>query len=264
MANKRKRRVGLRLFLILIAVVLLLLVGFGFLFDINEIIVNGAYDHSPDDIIATSEITVGRNLFFFSKSAAEKKILAAYPYISFVTVERELPGTVRISVSEGVVKAAVQYVYTEDEVEYTGEYVIDENCRMTEEAQPDGEYIEVNGLVAEKSRRGSVIAVSNEDETRLSFTQAILNRLGDDGYSPDVTWVDVSNISSITFDYMGRYTVNVGSGEDLEYKLSRLDGIVSQLDASEKGVIDLSEEGKAFFVPEKQVVTTQITETDAE
>ena len=250
MSNKRRRGAGLKLLIILVAVVLLLLVGFGFLFDINQILVSGAYDHSPEEIIEISGIETGKNLYFFNSKKAEQNIYDAFPYINFVTITRELPGTVKISVSEGVVKAIIEYKYEKDDKEYSETYVIDENCRVSEKMKEDGDYIEVIGLTATDVKRGSVITVDKENETRLAFTQAVLNRLGDDGFSPDVTWVDVSNISSITFDYKGRFTVNLGSGEKLEYKLSRLDGIVSQLKATDKGVIDLSEEGKAFFDPQ--------------
>ena len=90
-----------------------------------------------------------------------------------------------------------------------------------------------------------------KDETRLAFTQAVLNRLGDDGFSDKVTWLDVTNIGRITFDYLGRFTVNVGSGEQLEYKMSRIDGIVLQLEDTDEGLIDVSEEGKSYFEPSR-------------
>lgn len=250
MSNKRRRGAGIKLLIIFAAVLLLLLAGFGFLFDIKEILVSGAYDHSPEEIIEISGIETGKNLYFFNSKKAEKNIYDAFPYINFVTITRELPGTVKIEVSEGVVKAVIEHVYEKDDKEYSDLYIIDENCRVSEKLKEDGDYIEVIGLTATDVKRGSVITVDKEDETRLTFTQAVLNRLGDDGISVDVTWVDMTNISRITFDYKGRFTVNLGSAEKLEYKLSRLDGIVSQLKSTDKGVIDISEEGRAFFDPQ--------------
>lgn len=239
--SNRRRGAGIRLFIVILVVVLVLLGGVGMLFDINEILVEGAYEYTAEEIIEVSGIEKGGNLFFFNSSAAENRIIEAFPYVSFVMISREIPGTVRISVSEGIACAAVEFEGVL--------YLLDENCRVISKAEDDDTYIKIVGLEVLDIKRGSVVEVSKDDETRLYFTQSILNRLGDDGYSAYVTWLDVSNIGNITFDYKGRFTVKIGSGEKLEYKLSRLEGIVSQLDSEAVGVIDISEEGKVFFDP---------------
>lgn len=241
MAGKRKRNIGMRVIITLLLAILLLFAGFGLLFDITDIVVEGAYDYTSDEIIQASGIIAGKNLWFLNTSKAEKRISDSFPYISFVSVTRELPGTVRIAVSEGVVKASVTCE--------TKRYVVDEDCRVTEEAETDGKYIEIIGLNVTKAKIGSIVTVDEDDETRLRFTRTVLNRIGSDGYGDSVTWLDVTNIGNISFDYMGRFTVKVGSAENLEYKLSRLEGIIAQLDAGSKGTIDISENGKSFFQP---------------
>ncbi len=240
--NRRGR--GLKLFIIVVVVILLLFAGFGMLFEINEILVEGSYEHTAAEIIEASGIKTGSNLFFINTKAAESKITQTFPYISFASVTRELPGTVRIAVSEGIARAAIEF----DGVLY----MMDENCRITGEAKADDTYIKVIGLTVIEVKVGSVIEVDENNETRLSFTQAVLNRLGDDGFSDKVTWLDVTNIGHITFDYMERFTVNVGSGEQLEYKMSRIDGIVLQLKDTDRGLIDVSEVGKSYFEPSRE------------
>ena len=236
--NKRR---GLKPLLIVVVVILLLFAGFGMLFDINEILVDGSYEHTAAEIIEASGIKKGSNLFFINTSAAENNITETFPYISFASVTRELPGTVRIAVSEGIARAAVEFEGVL--------YLMDENCRITGKVEADDTYIKVIGLVVTEAKVGSVVTVEEKDETRLAFTQAVLNRLGDDGFSDKVTWLDVTNIGRITFDYLGRFTVNVGSAEQLEYKMSRIDGIVLQLEDTDTGIIDVSAEGKAYFEP---------------
>ena len=236
--NKRR---GLKPLLIVVVVILLLFAGFGMLFDINEILVDGSYEHTAAEIIEASGIKKGSNLFFINTSAAENNITETFPYISFASVTRELPGTVRIAVSEGIARAAVEFEGVL--------YLMDENCRITGKVEADDTYIKVIGLVVTEVKVGSVVTVEEKDETRLAFTQAVLNRLGDDGFSDKVTWLDVTNIGRLTFDYLGRFTVNVGSAEQLEYKMSRIDGIVLQLEDTDTGIIDVSAEGKAYFEP---------------
>lgn len=236
-----KRGKGVKLLIITVVVILLLFAGFGMLFDINEILVEGSYEHTAAEIIEASGLETGHNLFFINTTAAENKITETFPYISFASVTRELPGTVRIAVSEGIARAAVEFEGVL--------YLMDENCRITGKVESDDTYIKVIGLEVTDVRVGSVVSVDEKDETRLAFTQAVLNRLGDDGFSDKVTWLDVTNIGRITFDYLGRFTVNVGSGEQLEYKMSRIDGIVLQLEDTDEGLIDVSEEGKSYFEP---------------
>ena len=236
-----RRGKGLKLFIVIIIVIALLLGGFGMLFDINEILVEGAYEYTADQIIAASGIVKGNNLFFINSTAAENAITEAFPYISFASVTRELPGTIRISVSEGIARAGIEFEGVM--------YLMDENCRITGKVEPEDTYIRVIGLEVTEVKVGSVVTVDEKDETRLAFTQAVLNRLGDDGFSSFVTWLDVTNIGRINFDYLGRFTVNVGSGEKLEYKMSRIDGIVEQLEETDTGLIDVSVEGKSYFEP---------------
>jgi len=236
-----QRGKGIKLVIIIAAVLVLLFAGFGMLFDINEILVEGAYEYTAAQIIETAGIKEGSNLFFINTEKAEERIIEAFPYISFASVTRELPDTVRISVSEGIARASVEF----DGVTY----IMDENCRITGELEADDTYIKVMGLTVTEVKVGSVVTVDEADETRLEFTKAVLNRLADDGFSTYVTWLDVTNIGNISFDYMGRFTVTLGSGDQLEYKLSRIDGIVEQLEPDEKGIIDVSEEGKAYFRP---------------
>ncbi len=66
----------------------------------------------------------------------------------------------------------------------------------------------------------------------------------------DVTWIDVSAVSNPSFDYLGRFTVKLGSNENTEYKFGMLLSAVEQLAAGDRGTIDLSIDSKAHFSPE--------------
>ena len=75
---------------------LILTLGAAFLavtvfFRVDKLDVTGTAHYTADEITATLGIEKGDNLFSFRVSSLEKKILKAYPYLSRVTIERQLP-----------------------------------------------------------------------------------------------------------------------------------------------------------------------------
>jgi hypothetical protein len=64
-----------------------------------------------------------------------------------------------------------------------------------------------------------------------------------------VTGIDMSTISNPSFDYMGRFTVKLGSDENIEYKFGLLQSAVQQLKDGDYGTIDLSIDKQAHFSP---------------
>ena len=67
--------------------------------------------------------------------------------------------------------------------------------------------------------------------------------------SDQVGALDMANVGSISFSYGDRFTVILGNGENVEYKLVMLGDIMAQLSTDDKGKIDLSDEIAAHFIP---------------
>ena len=53
----------------------------------------------------------------------------------------------------------------------------------------------------------------------------------------------------ITMQYMGRFQVEFLWDADFNYKLDYLAAVVEKLEANEKGTIDMTQDGKASFIP---------------
>jgi len=53
----------------------------------------------------------------------------------------------------------------------------------------------------------------------------------------------------ITVDYADRFTVKFAWDADFDYKLQNLQVVISKLEVNETGVIDLTRDGVANFIP---------------
>ena len=246
MKTRRNGRRKFRLGAVLMAVVIIIvaLVGVTFLFNVREIKVEGDIQrYDVNELIAASGVTKGKSLLFLNEEKISDSVCSAYPYVSVVTIRKEYPSTVTLIISESTECAAMKF-----EGEY---YLLDENCRIldTIDAAAAGSYIEINGLEMTGGTRGRTIEVAPENEMKLKYTQEILGALDSAGLVSGVESIDVSNVGNIAFDYGGRLQVKLGGGDRLDYKLSRLEEIMKELTESDKGTIDLSEEGTAYFIP---------------
>ena len=97
---------------------------------------------------------------------------------------------------------------------------------------------------------GEVVTASEEDASKVSFLSAILREIMARSMLGDVTVIDLSNISSPSFDYLGRFTVRLGKNESVDYKFELLLSAVSQLAPGDTGTIDLSVDKRAHFSPD--------------
>ena len=61
--------------------------------------------------------------------------------------------------------------------------------------------------------------------------------------------IDMSSIGSISFIYLNRFTVLLGTGENIDYKMILLRDMLAQLKPQDKGKIDLSRDNKYHFIP---------------
>lgn len=245
--NKRKTGGGF-LFSTLSFIVICAALAFAMsvFFRVSKIEVTGAKRYTNEQIIAASGISSGKNLMLLNRAAAEEQIYEKLLYIGSVKVSRKLPDTVVIAVDESSTFAAVET----DE----GTWIVDRNCRLLEkysakEKQTDT-YIQVSGLKGVKPQKGAVLAVAQTDEAKLQYLKDLLTAISEAGITKDVSTISIENSANPEADYLSRFKVRFGRDEDLDSKLALLKRVVSKLEETDKGLIDLSQNKKAMFSPE--------------
>ena len=108
MRRSRQRRSGalFKVLAVLITAIAILL-AMSVFFKISRIDVAGAERYSPEEIIEASGIELGENLFFVDRFDAASRIFAELSYIDTVTVTRQLPNHILITVTESSAAAVV-------------------------------------------------------------------------------------------------------------------------------------------------------------
>jgi hypothetical protein len=128
---------------------------------------------------------------------------------------------------------------------------IDSSGRVLERTDFGGTagLIRVTGFSPRAPKEGGQIETDESYETQKGFLLEVLSAMEGRGIAGDVSNLDITNISAITFTYRGDVSVNLGGGDNASFKL---DKFLSELerDPGFRGRIDVSKDGKTYVNPE--------------
>jgi cell division protein FtsQ len=204
--------------------------------------VTGVSAYSAQDVIDVSDIEIGDSIFFIRESVSVAKIKSAMAYVDEVRISRTLPDKVTIEVTESYPIASLTS---------GGKWwIIDKNAKILEQTGSAG----VSGTIVLKGVEpvmpavGDTLELGDTGTVRLMYLKAVLAMILSEGMQDDVSWLDMSNISAIKFDYKN-YVINLGKGESLEDKLWLLQQFFGERGEDGSGTIDLSIENEAHYIP---------------
>ena len=242
-SRKKKKNSGSIYVTVIVALMLLAAIfGLSVFFNISDINVVGAGMYTDQQVVAASGIELDGSIFFLSQSSAAVKIKDALSYVDEVRIIRDLPGTITIEVTESLPVAALSY---------EGNYwVIDKNAKILEKTNSQGasKAVKLMGIEPIMPVEGDSLALGDAGAVQLTYLKNVLSGLVKAGIYEDITWLDMRNISSIKFDYMDRFTVDLGTGEDVDDKLWMLEKVVEDRSSNEKGTINVSKLNEGHFV----------------
>ncbi len=249
--KQRKRRQRLVVVLLLLFVLAsAAVITSAVFFKITTVEVTGdTGKYSADQLIGTSGIVSGDNMFSFKTQTIEHAIETAFPYINNVKVKRKLPCVVEISVEQAQPSLAF--------MESTGKYTLlsaDGKILETGAAKPDG-VMEVSGIKLENISAGQKVDKESvtDFETLDQITEA-LNHWKITG----VQAIDLTDKFNITIRYNERVSIYVGSVSQISYKLQFVKYVLDNgLRENEVVIIDASTPGKAVVKPVSKSSSTQ-------
>jgi len=210
--------------------------------------VTGNRIYTKEMIVSASGISTGKHSIFTDKKSMAASILSALPYISEVTIELKLPDMVRINVTESAAIAVIV------QPEYA--LVLDSNGRILEKEETvPGSLIEVRGFIPSEVQAGSVMKPSAGDERRLQQLVEALKAIEEENAEKEVKYIDVTNLAHFMIGFGPRFTADFGVADNIRYKLTRLPGIIKDLEVSipeyETGIINMSEREPWRWVPDR-------------
>ena len=219
-----------------------LVFGMSVFFRVNNIVVEGNALYTPQEIIEASGVEQGDNLFFINRGAATNRIYSRLPYVETAVITRSLPNRLTIRVTES---SAIAWITAED-----GDWIIDRTGKLlsrVEETEQRRGLVKIIGLTPVEPEIGEIIAPEEADSPKVTYLTAILRLIGDFGMRENITYLDMTNVANPTFDYLGRFTVKLGSNENVEYKFQVLLSTVAALKDGDRGTLDLSIDKRAHF-----------------
>ncbi len=216
------------------------------MFDIKEISVHGNSVVKENEIIRSSGIVKGINIFGVSLSEAKDNI-KSMGYIESVKIKRRLPSAIDITVVEEVgvayIKAQEGYaIITAD-----GRCIDITDGISAQESEDGKEAVHtasapnlplIKGLKGVKYKVGNILKSENEEQLQALFT--CLHEFSKQGYVFDMREIDMSDLKNISFYYKGRdLRVSIGATEKIGYKMECFGPILEQIGENPKGFIDL-------------------------
>ena len=191
---------------------------------IEDITVAGAQRVAAEEVLAASGIVQGRNIFYFSKDEVLAR-LKANPWLEAVDINRELPGTIEITVRErdaiALVKLDALYVMDSNGVIFK-KYAAEEGLDLPV----------VTGLSKESLASGT----ENLEARLMELISVLTNRSGFNITNVSEIKIDADyGLSLFTLDEGVRLDMGMGSfGEKLasfEKILGTRDGVLKGIEA---------------------------------
>ena len=223
--RKRRMIIGFSLFVVLLAVVGVIL-SLTVLFPINNISAKGSERYTAEQIISSSGIKLGDNLFVTSVKI--DTLREKLPYIQSVDIKRTLPDSIAITV-----KDAVPYACHFTEGKY---YTVSREGYVLEALDEKTEALLEIRADEVKCALGKSVSFSSEKSEEL-ITE--IGKLADE-YSVSLNCIDVTDELNITLKAENRFIVTLGTSNYLENKFAHLSGMIKNIEETKTGKINLS------------------------
>ncbi len=239
---------------ILVSVVMLIL-SLTVLFKVDTIKIQGDCKYEDSQIINASGENKGSNLILCNKDKMSDGIKKNLPYVSNVTVEKKFPSTLIINITSTKPFMSLETM--------NGNALIDNKGKVLEFVKKESIPKGVAKLETDASLTATVgenlfdlnlkSDAADKQKSRAQMVQSVVKAINDSGIK-DITQIRVESSAEIYVVYQNRLTLNLGSANDLTYKLKSAVEIIkkeNKIDPDGNAEIFLSDPGNAYVSPEK-------------
>lgn len=239
--KKKRRRMISR---IGIAVLVLLAIVFAptIFFQVSKIDVTGDTRYTSEQLIKSTGVKQGDNMFFLDTKQIAADLKDEYPYLDTVKLRRKLPSTLQIEVSDRTAALSI---------EQNGKYLIlDMSGKVLEKTKSAAKgTAKVTGVPMKGLHVGDTV---DEDKYgKAASVMKLLELTEQYGMKKHIKTIDVEKAYDVRVTYDKRYTILLGALEEsnLEHKIQFLKAILKEPSLPESGVIDLTDEKEARYRP---------------
>ncbi len=247
--RRRRKRRGARIFWTLFTFLIVagaIIASLTVFLKVGSIEVSGNTYYTSEQLIESSGIKVGDNLFGVNKFEAIEQIQSDFPYLETIKITRRLPDTFLFEVTE---RKPCGYIETAD-----CRWIVDAKGYLLERVEGEG-ILEGAWIKAEEELVTPFAGgeINWETPGKKDALVSVMGKLSEHQLLDKVTQVDVSTVYSLQFTYEDRLTVILGTNEELTKKLDMFAVVLPQLAPTDRGRLNLSNLGEARFTPERVV-----------
>lgn len=265
--KRRRSRLGILFKLLcLAALVAALTFGATVFFQVETLAVTGNSRYTQEEIIAASGVQTGDNLFRLSKRQISEQILHQLPYVESVSILRGLPSTLTFQVTEWDAVAQVE-VYAQGQTQDSGQdgetqqaaaqqaWLISVGGKLLEPVSASRTApISVTGLTVLAPEAGSMLAVPQDQQSKLTALTNVLEQLQAQDMMSRVTSIDLTHTSYVLLRLDGSIDAKLPLTGDTGYYLRALNAAVEEENrrrgGQAVGTMDLTQkEYTAIFTP---------------
>ena len=242
-AKKKNKRNAMLAPLLFVLVIIVLVFVIGLFFRVKNITVEGAETYTDAEILEASGIEEGDNLFFINRFTASSNIFSRLPYVDSASIERSFPDTIHITVVES---CAVAYI------DWQGQYwmfTAGGKLLGSLKAEEAASLVAVSGFEPDSPTVGDALSVPTDQKSRCTLALAVLSALQTNDMLTETSALDVTDPSCAVTTYDTRFSVKLGSAEQLDYKLSVLLAAIAQLEEDESALLDISDPSVVYVSP---------------
>ena len=258
--------------LCVLAVVVALTGGATVFFRVETVEVTGNQRYTQEEIIAASGIQMGDNLYALNKVSIDRKIRTRLPYVGELSINRALPSTIRIDVTEWEAVARVEAPSPEQAAavrEELGEgkkdgepaalaqesWLISVRGKLLEQAPENSTAIAVTGLTAIAPQAGEMMKVPEGEATRLEALTALLGAMEDADLFREISRIQLE-ATRLIVRYADRFDAKMKLNADFGYNIRLMRAVREQMEEKygpeAAGTIDLTQEKhEAVYSPAK-------------
>lgn len=229
---------------ICIAVLVLLAIIFAptIFFQVSAIDVSGDTRYKSEELIKSTGVKEGDNMFFLDTKQIAEDLKKEYPYLDTVKLHRKMPSTLQIEVTDRTEALSL---------EQKGKYfILDLTGKVLEEKKSAAKgTATVTGISTKGLEVGTTIDADKQD--KIASVIKLLELADSYGMKAHIKTIDVEKAYDVRITYDKQYTILLGALEEsnLEHKIQFLKAILKEPSLPETGVIDLTDEKEARYRP---------------
>lgn len=243
---------------ICIAVLVLLAIIFAptIFFQVSAIDVSGDTRYKSEELIKSTGVKEGDNMFFLDTKQIAEDLKKEYPYLDTVKLHRKMPSTLQIEVTD-----RTEALSLEQKDKY---FILDLTGKVLEEKKSAAKgTATVTGISTKGLEVGTTIDADKQD--KIASVIKLLELADSYGMKAHIKTIDVEKAYDVRITYDKQYTILLGALEEsnLEHKIQFLKAILKEPSLPETGVIDLTDEKEARYRPTEDATEDVVVDEKA-